>query len=413
MAGGARVVLIAAALAPLPILAAFAWNVDADAAAARGLPYAVVSVRAGDLYVGERQVTSGGGDSEPDWSPDRRRIAFVRQEPGKRSSSLYVIRRDGSDLLRLTRGDQVVTGPAWSGDGLRIAYAASPLAGGSFDIWTTRLEGGTATRVAEGPAEQVLPAFAASGKVTFRVLEPGEAFPVKTTDSGSPQVGPRELLPDLDQRSPFRLTIAGTKLGFASATDNVGDGPVWVRGSRGSATAPMRAQQLVRMSDRSVRTYPDAGRLRYTPSPTHTHWHLLRFQSYELRTLAGRVLVRDRKSGFCLADHYGLAARRVAVFTGGHFYGNCAQGNPGALSVEQGTSIGFTDLYPAHFHGQNLELRGVPAGVYLLVHRANPDHRLEELDYSNNDASIRIRLTWSGTTPHVETLRTCQASADC
>ena len=411
MAGGARVVLIAAALAPLPLLAAFVWN--ADAALSRGLPRAVVSVRDGNLYVGERQVTSGGADSEPDWSPDRRRIAFVRQGPGTRSSSLYVIRRDGSDLVRLTRGDEVVTGPVWSGDGLRLAYAASPLAGGSFDIWTTRLEGGTPQRVAQGPAEQVLPAFAQSGKVTFRVLEPGEPFPEKTTDSGSRQVGPRELLPDLDQRAPFRLTVAGTKLGFASATDNVGDGPVWVRGSRLSGVGTMRAQQLVRMSNGAVRTYTDAGRLRYTPSPTHTHWHLLGFQRYELRTLDGKLLVRDRKSGFCLADHYGLAARRVAAFTGGRFYGNCAQGNPGALSVEQGTSIGFTDLYPAHFHGQNLELRGVPAGVYLLVHRANPDHRLEELDYTNNDASVRIRLTWRGGVPHVQTLRTCQASADC
>jgi Lysyl oxidase/WD40-like Beta Propeller Repeat len=411
MAGRARLFLTAVALAPLPLLAAVAWNTEAEAS--RGLAQAVVSVRDGDLYVGERQVTSGGGDSDPDWSPDRRRIAFVRQEPGGRASSLYVIRRDGSDLVRLTRGNQVVAGPAWSGDGLRIAYAAGPLAGGSFDIWTTRLEGGTPQRVAQGPAEQVQPSFEQSGKVTFRVLEPGEPFPVKTSDAGSPQVGPRELLPDLDQRAPFRLTIAGTKLGFASATDNVGEGPVWVRGSRPSATAPMRAQQLVRMSDRSVRTYADAGRLRYTPSPTHTHWHLLRFQSYELRALDGELLVRDRKSGFCLADHYGLAARRVAVFTGGRFYGNCAQGNPGALSVEQGTSIGFTDLYPAHFHGQNLELRGVPAGIYLLVHRANPDHRLEELDYANNDASLRIRLTWRGATPHVQTLRSCQSSADC
>ena len=47
---------------------------------------AVVRPR-GDLFVGERQVTSGGTDAEPDWSPDYRRIAFVRQDPGKRSSA--------------------------------------------------------------------------------------------------------------------------------------------------------------------------------------------------------------------------------------------------------------------------------------------------------------------------------------
>ena len=165
--------------------------------------------------------------------------------------------------------------------------------------------------------------------------------------------------------------------------------------------------------DGSVRTYEDAGRLRYTPESTHSHWHLLDFQRYELRTLAGDLVVRDRKSGFCLADHYGLARRRVAVFTGARFFGNCAASQPRALAVEQGTSIGFTDLYPAHFHGQNLELRGVPAGDYVLVHRANPTGQLEELDYTNNAASLRIRLTWRGGTPRVETLRTCDGSAVC
>ena len=410
MAGRARLFLTAVALAPLPLLAAVAWNTEAQAG---GLAPAVVSVRDGDLFVGDRQLTSGGGDSDPDWSPDRRRIAFVRQDPGKRSSSLYVVRRDGGGLQRLTRGEQVVSLPAWRGDGRLLAYSASPLAGGSFDVWTVAPEGGQALRALTGPQEQIAPAFTRAGNVTARVLTPGETFPTKTRDSGTPQVGPRELLPDLDQRAPFRLTIAGTKLGFASATDNVGEGPVWIRGSRPSAVGPMHAVQLVRMSNHTVRTYPDAGRLRYTPSPTHTHWHLLGFQRYELRTLAGNVVVRDRKSGFCLADHYGLAARRVTAFAGGNFYGNCAQGNPRALSVEQGTSIGFTDLYPAHFHGQNLELRGVPAGVYLLVHRANPEQRLEEIDYTNNEASLRIRLTWNGGTPHVQTLRTCQASADC
>jgi hypothetical protein len=303
--------------------------------------------------------------------------------------------------------------PAWRGDGRRIAFAASPLTGGSFDIWVVGVAGGAPTRVASGPAEQIAPAFTAAGRLTFRTLVPGEAFPERTSDAGTPRTGPRELLPDFDQRPPFRLTVVGTKLGFASATDNIGDGPVWVRGRRGSATSPMRAQQLVRLSDGTVRAYRDAGRLRYTPSPTHTHWHLLDFQRYELQTQDGELVVRDHKSGFCLADHYGLARRRVAVFTGGRFFGNCAASNPAALSVEQGTSVGYTDLYPAHFHGQNLELRGVPAGVYTLVHRANPEQRLEEISYTNNAASLRIRLTWQAGAPRVQTLRRCEGSERC
>jgi hypothetical protein len=412
MAERTRTFLIAVALAPLPLLAAVAWSTDAEAA--RSLPSLVASAREGDIYVGDRRITdTAATDSEPDWSPDRRKLVFVRQEPGERGTSIYLIRRDGGGLLQLTRGDEVAAMPAWRGDGRLIAYAASPLAGGSFDIWTVEPDGGNPTRVAARAGEQIAPSFTAAGKLAFQTLQPGEPFPEKTSDAGTPQVGPRELLPDFDQRAPFKLIMSGTKLGFASATDNVGEGPVWVRGSRPTASGPMRAQQLVRLSDGSARTYEDAGRLRYTPSPSHTHWHLLDFQRYELRTVGGELIVRDRKSGFCLADHYGLARKRVELFAGGRFYGNCAASNPRALSVEQGTSIGFTDLYPAHFHGQNLELRGVPAGVYVLVHRANPALQLEEIDYTNNAASLRIRLTWIAGLPRVQTLRTCQGSADC
>jgi hypothetical protein len=303
--------------------------------------------------------------------------------------------------------------PAWSGDGRRLAFAASPLAGGSFDIWTISREGGPPRRVADGPAEQVAPTFARSGRVTFRTLEPGEPFPEKATDSGTPLVGPRELLPDFDQRAPTRLIVSGTQLSFASSTDNIGEGPIWIRGSRPVPAGTMRAQQLVPLSDGTVRTYEDAGRLRYTRETTHVHWHLMFFQRSEIRTAEGDVLVRDRKTGFCLADHSPFARERVANFGPPRFLGDCAASQPQALSVEQGSSPGYTDVYPPWFHGQSLDLAGIPAGEYVLVHRANADERLEELDYTNNAASLRFRLTWAGSTPRIETLRRCEGSAAC
>ncbi len=400
MAGRARLLLTAVALAPLPLLAAVAWNTEAEAA--RRARRAVVSVRDGDLFVGERQLTSGGGDSDPDWSPDRRRIAFVRQEPGKRSSSLYVIRRDGGGLQRLTRGDQVVSLPAWRGDGRLIAYAASPLAGGSFDVWTIAPDGGPVRRALTGPAEQIAPGFTRAGKVTARTLEPGEPFPEKTSDSGTPAVGPARAaarprparaVPADDRRHEARLRLRDRQ-----RRRGPGLGP------RQPARRP--SARCARASSSACPTAPcartttpaDSATRRHRRTPTGTC-------STSSATSCARspasLVVRDRKSGFCLADHYGLARTPRHRVHGRRFFGNCAASNPRALSVEQGTSIGFTDLYPAHFHGQNLELRGVPAGVYLLVHRANPEQRLEELDYTNNDASLRIRLTWNGGTPHV------------
>jgi Lysyl oxidase len=138
----------------------------------------------------------------------------------------------------------------------------------------------------------------------------------------------------------------------------------------------------------------------------------MRFDVFELRTPDGRTIVSDRKSGFCLADHYGIAPgtwpdRRP------RFLGDCEQGNPHATYVLEGTSRGYTDRYPAFFHGQNVDITRVPPGIYVLVHRANPNLLLHELRYENDAASVRIRIGRQLGRPTVIVLRRCDASASC
>jgi hypothetical protein len=138
----------------------------------------------------------------------------------------------------------------------------------------------------------------------------------------------------------------------------------------------------------------------------------MKFVTFTLRTLSGDVVVSDRKSGFCLADHWGTApghwpGRRP------HFLGDCRQYDPRATSVIEGTSVGYTDRYPAFFHGQNVDITHVGAGVYDLVHRANPSMLLHELRYENDAASVRVRLTWHAGTPRVTVLRSCPATTRC
>ena len=109
---------------------------------------------------------------------------------------------------------------------------------------------------------------------------------------------------------------------------------------------------------------------------------------YELRTVDGRLVVTDRKSGFCLIDRWGLArGMRGRPRALPRFVGDCAALQPRALQVEEGSSVGYTDRYPAFFHGQDLDLTGAPRGLYVLVQHANPERRLRELDYANNAAS--------------------------
>ena len=73
----------------------------------------------------------------------------------------------------------------------------------------------------------------------------------------------------------------------------------------------MSASQRVRLSNGSLRTNPEIGIWRYNSSADHSHWHLIHFQRYELRRPGGSVVVRDRKSGFCIGDRYGVAPGRI------------------------------------------------------------------------------------------------------
>jgi hypothetical protein len=215
-----------------------------------------------------------------------------------------------------------------------------------------------------------------------------------------------ERLPDLEQRSPYALsgetvrTPDGPRfrLGFGSAVDNVGIGPLLVIGRRiPGAGAVMDATQIVRGSDGSGRRYPHIGTLRYTLSTTHQHWHLLRFDRYELRTVPGDKLLRpDRKTGFCLGDRYQTDATTTlegeppaAVWTE-----ECGKSEPLLASVREGISVGYGDNYDPLLEGQYLDLTGLPAGRYELVHRVNADRRLLESNYANNAASVLISLTW-------------------
>ena len=103
---------------------------------------------------------------------------------------------------------------------------------------------------------------------------------------------------------------------------------------------------------------------------------------------------RDGKSGFCLLDRWGRALKRPGlVVDAPHFMGDCATGLPSARTVDEGTSVGYTDRYPGFFHGQDIDITDLEAGLYVLVHRSNPERRLRELRYSNDEASVLIRIT--------------------
>lgn len=147
-----------------------------------------------------------------------------------------------------------------------------------------------------------------------------------------------ELLPDLAQARPEALQVVpqGGRylLTFLSAVDNVGAGPLVLESRRASRSEPvMTIRQLVRRADGSEASYAVRGEVRFVRSETHRHWHVLGFERYELRTLDGRLVAPDRKTGFCLGDRYETdrASRLPGEPARPVWTRKCGRGQPGLL----------------------------------------------------------------------------------
>ena len=211
--------------------------------------------------------------------------------------------------------------------------------------------------------------------------------------------GTEELLPDLVQAQPGAVQVVpdGDRylLTFLSAVDNHGAGPLILDASRAGPGEPaMSVRQVVARSDGSRRAYETPGQLRYVHSESHAHWHLLGFERYELRTLAGRLVTPDRKTGFCVGDRYETdgdetlpGEPRRPVWTQ-----ECGRGQPERLVLRQGLSPGFGDDYVPRLEGQYLDVTGVAPGRYRLIHAVNVDRTLRESNYTNNAASVLVLL---------------------
>ena len=406
----------------------------------------IAFAREGDLWLanadgsGQRRLlrTPNVAEWKPSWLPDGSAIVYSAEIGGARQIRLFRLpvgpsRKlyDGSGAT-VSRAGKVayvaggttvmgggrpfdaaptayaqVGGLSWSPDGTELVYGADGTI--VVDDGTTQSPGPPGTDPVWSPdgAEIVYSGadVATIGGASLQPLDAGRAADMKVVPVGVP------LFPNLVQRPPRGLVVERARnghwlLGFTSMVDNRGPGVLWIKAHRKRGARVMDVRQYVQLRGRSARVDPPSGELHYVVAPPHYHWHMLGFVHAELRT-AGTfdVRLRDHKSGFCIADHYGTA---IGVPHGPpRFRSSCEQFKPKATFVEEGASVGYTDRYPAFFHGQQLDITGVAAGTYWLVHRANPDFHLRESRYDDNVASALIRLSWRRGTPTVTTLRTC------
>jgi Lysyl oxidase len=226
------------------------------------------------------------------------------------------------------------------------------------------------------------------------------------------------LLPDLDQVAPYEVSVVRRSgrdlLVFASAVENVGRGPLLLHGERRRVTDPMEVRQIVRGADGSTDAWPLSARMRYVRSQTHSHWHVARFERYELRRPGGPRVGADRKTGFCLGDRY--ERRRWSSANEPPrplLVGECRKGDATALRVRQGISPGYGDDYEPILEGQSIDVTDVTPGRYVLVHTADPDGVVHEETRENNAASVLLELVRQRSAFVVTVLRACPETASC
>ena len=153
------------------------------------------------------------GDYEPAWSPDGRRIAFVRftgafdavwnHDPRE----IYVMNSDGSNVRRLTRNRLYDGAPSWSRDGRRILFSrgrvvVDRLTRVHADLWVMQVDGQRKRRLTRSRAVELDAAFSPDGRrIAFLVgivrtsvstLAPGFEFLTQERDVWTMRADGRE-----------------------------------------------------------------------------------------------------------------------------------------------------------------------------------------------------------------------------
>jgi dipeptidyl aminopeptidase/acylaminoacyl peptidase len=136
------------------------------------------------------QITSGDdwNDTDPQWSPDGTRIAFVSDRTGKafdegHNTDVWTIDANGGPLAKLTKisdHDTADTQPRWSPDGQTIAFVSAVPEKSHAKIWLAPSAGGATSKLAAEGLD-VLPS-------ALRWAENGKAIYFETGYRGTSQI---------------------------------------------------------------------------------------------------------------------------------------------------------------------------------------------------------------------------------
>ena len=212
----------------------------------------------------------------------------------------------------------------------------------------------------------------------------------------------RELTcPDLKMAKPSGLYLTGSRLHATSNLKSRGKGPLEIRGKR-TGKRTMRVNQVIYKLGKGKLRVPTNGHLvlYYVPGQG-PYWKFHHAASFELRTVdpddgEPDELVRvGPKINYCLRD---LTHTKHGKGPDHRVYPGCSQ-NPHEKHRTLGTSVGWSDIYPASYDKQWISVSGLH-GCFWFIHRADPENYLYESDELNNAGMRKIQLPPQGGRVH-------------
>jgi hypothetical protein len=243
------------------------------------------------------------------------------------------------------------------------------------------------------------------------LLLAGAALPAAASAAAeeNPCQGPQahELLcPNLRIGPPSELYVqdAGGGRVLLRATSDVrsrGLGPMELHGER-NGWRTMRVNQRIFRKGGGHLDLRTAATLRFTDVGAYwggSYWKVHELAQFELRRATpdgdlGAVVRVGPKLNYCLRDLE--RTRAGARSPAGRHYPGCNQ-NPYRNRITLGTSVGWSDIYPAPYDKQWIEVGGL-RGCFAFVMTVDPQGLLYESNEEDNSSSRLLRLPFTGAT---------------
>ena len=207
------------------------------------------------------------------------------------------------------------------------------------------------------------------------------------------------LCPNLRMSKPHDLFISRSSRGrrllhSTSSVNSVGFGPLEIRGIRIPGTRLMRVNQRIHRRGGGKLTIRTNGSLAFYPVPgQYRYWKFRDAARFEIWTVAPSGVSQRRvrtgpKFYYCLRDLFRTKPTRRSP---NHpVYPGCNQ-DPNKRAVVLGTSVGWSDVYPADYNEQYVNVRGL-RGCYAFYLEVDPKNHLRETNEDDNRSRVLLRL---------------------